>query len=361
MKKQYYKGLLMFALSLSVILPVKSLFAQEEQRYWLQGTLRERIENNDGSISYIMNVSDGSSNLMLLPVSRINVCHVTIHDSANARVSFPAFIRVNNLYFIGSINTRDSSGRVISVIGFSDRSPSSEQDVAHPNTTNQTSANEYINSGNRRYNSGEYNSAIADYNEAIRLNPDNSEAYNHRAITFISIGNFNQAIADATEAIRLNPINASAYNQRAAAYIGTGNFNQGIADLTEAIRLNPNFWEAYSNRGTAYNNIGNYDQGIVDLTEAIRLNPNSWQSYNNRGYAYNERGRSGDFNHALADLNRAIQLNPNHLSSYSSRGFTHMRLGNYAQARADLDRVLRENPNAHRASMYAEELRRMGY
>lgn len=61
-----------------------------------------------------------------------------------------------------------------------------------------------------------------------------------------------KAIADYTEAIRLNPEFADACFNRGNAYYGKGQYDDAIADYTEAIRLNPKFAEAYYNRGNAY-------------------------------------------------------------------------------------------------------------
>jgi tetratricopeptide (TPR) repeat protein len=48
---------------------------------------------------------------------------------------------------------------------------------------------------------------IADYNESIRLNPNDSNAFSSRALAYGRKGNDDQAIADSNEAIRLNPNN----------------------------------------------------------------------------------------------------------------------------------------------------------
>jgi tetratricopeptide (TPR) repeat protein len=63
---------------------------------------------------------------------------------------------------------------------------------------------------------------------------------------------YDKAISDFTEAIRLSPNYGHAYNNRGNAYCGQRNFDKAISDYTEAIRLNPNNALAYYNRGVAY-------------------------------------------------------------------------------------------------------------
>jgi tetratricopeptide (TPR) repeat protein len=60
-------------------------------------------------------------------------------------------------------------------------------------------------------------------------------------------GDFERAIADHTEAIRLNPLYANAYYNRGNAWNGTGAVDRAIPDFAEAIRLNPKFADAHNN------------------------------------------------------------------------------------------------------------------
>jgi tetratricopeptide (TPR) repeat protein len=66
-----------------------------------------------------------------------------------------------------------------------------------------------------------------------------------------SSGSFGNAIASFNLAIRLHPEDASAFNSRGNAYARTGNLYRAIADYNEAIRLKPNYAAAFCNRGLA--------------------------------------------------------------------------------------------------------------
>ena len=59
--------------------------------------------------------------------------------------------------------------------------------------------------------------AIADFSEAIRLNPKDAVAYNNRGVAYYAKSDLDRAIADFNEAIRLDPKDAIAYNNRGAA------------------------------------------------------------------------------------------------------------------------------------------------
>jgi len=138
----------------------------------------------------------------------------------------------------------------------------------------------------------------------------NSEAarYYNRGNTYYSNGDYDRAIADFTQAIRLDPNLAPAYSNRARAYNSKGDYDKAIADATQAIRLNPNLAPAYYNRAIAYNSKSDYDKAIADFTQAIRLDPDSAETYRHRGFAYMQKG---NFSQAREDINSSLQLNPN--------------------------------------------------
>lgn len=60
---------------------------------------------------------------------------------------------------------------------------------------------------------------------------------------------FDHALADFTEAIRLNPAEADAYAKRGHIYGKQGRYAEAIADFSEVIRLDPNNVTVYIGRG----------------------------------------------------------------------------------------------------------------
>ncbi len=58
----------------------------------------------------------------------------------------------------------------------------------------------WFNKGNIYYDSGDYTSALQCYSEAIRLDPMSGPAYFNRGITYLQIGNKRQAFSDLSKA-----------------------------------------------------------------------------------------------------------------------------------------------------------------
>ena len=164
---------------------------------------------------------------------------------------------------------------------------------------------------------------------------EDANFYNSRGADWSGKRQYDNAIADFTEAIRLDPSLVSAYANRAAAWNNKGNYQNAVADCAEAIRLNPNFSAAYNNRAFSWNKLGEYDKAIADCNEAIRLDANFGPTYNSRAVA---RFGKGEYEKALADANQAIRITPSFAASYDTRGNVWVQRGEYAKAISDYNK-----------------------
>jgi tetratricopeptide (TPR) repeat protein len=199
----------------------------------------------------------------------------------------------------------------------------------------------YNGRGNARYELRDMQGAIADLEQAIRFDPKLAPAYNGRGTVRYALGDKQGAIADLDQAIRFDPKLARAYNNRGSIRNKLGDIQGAITDLDQAIQLDPKFALAYSNRGYGRNILGDIQGAITDLDQAIRLNPKLALAYNNRGYS---RYALGDKKGAITDLDQAIRLDPKLTSAYNSRGSIRHALGDKKGAITDLDQAIRLDP-----------------
>ncbi len=196
---------------------------------------------------------------------------------------------------------------------------------------------EFQQKADRLLSEQKWDELISECTEIIRLETDETIKaliYNYRGYAYNEKGEYDLAIADYTESIKLKP-SASAYSNRGSAYNWKGDYDSAIKDCTESIKLKPNY-SAYSNRGCAYTGKGDYDSAIKDCTESIKLKPNA-PAYSNRGSAYNGKG---DYDSAIKDFNEAINLEPENASFYNNRGAVYFYKGEYDSAFKDLIKVV---------------------
>ena len=189
---------------------------------------------------------------------------------------------------------------------------------------------------------GQLDLAIQDFDQALRLQPNDAEALNNRGITLDDMGAFDRAIQDFAKAIRLKPNYAEAYFNRANSYrhksqheramqdklprqmgkvragttAGISPDADAIRDYDQAIRVKSDYAAAFVNRGIAYYDKGQYDLAIEDYDEAIRLQPDLAEAYNNRALAYY---KTNQYARALPDFDQTIRLNKNYGNALINR------------------------------------------
>jgi len=208
-----------------------------------------------------------------------------------------------------------------------------EEDRRRAQAETQSRISEAIKQGSEANKTHDFDKAIANYNEAIRLDPKNATAFSNRGNAYAEKGDTDRAIADYSEAIRLNYPNA--FFNRGFAYAQKGDTDRAIADYSEAIRLSPNDDFLFNNRGTAYLKKGDTDRAIADYSETIRLNPTHAGAFFSRGLAY---ARKGDTDRAIANFSEAIRLKPDYARAFCNRGIAKLKIndatGNQDKAKA---------------------------
>jgi tetratricopeptide (TPR) repeat protein len=152
----------------------------------------------------------------------------------------------------------------------------------------------------------DYARAIADYSEAIRLNPQYEHAFHNRGVAYANQDDHAHAIADYSEAIRLNPQDPDPFFGRGHVYNAEEDYARAIADYSEAIRLDPQpDPRAYNNRALAYHRAGSDASALPDAETAVKLAPSNADYVENRAEIYEKLGRSTE---ASADYRAALAL-----------------------------------------------------
>lgn len=93
--------------------------------------------------------------------------------------------------------------------------------------------------GNYKMDACDYAEAIANFDRALALAPNNSDAYHSRGIAKDGQGDYAGAIADFDRAIALAPDDADIYHNRGVTKAEQGDYSGAIADYDRVIALDP--------------------------------------------------------------------------------------------------------------------------
>jgi tetratricopeptide (TPR) repeat protein len=193
---------------------------------------------------------------------------------------------------------------------------------------------------------GNYAQVIADASETIRLQPS-AAAYNLRGSAYYDKGEYDIAIADFNDGLRTGATGEVGiiYHNRGNAWRSKGEYAKAIADYDMSIRQGPKSAFSYQNRGASKQALGDLEGALADINEAIRTDPALPQPLTNRAVIWRAKG---DLDRAVADTTEAIRLGKAKvpanimtppgsvlISAYTQRGLAYEAKGDYANAKQD--------------------------
>ncbi|WP_338690936.1 caspase family protein [Bradyrhizobium sp. 26S5] len=196
---------------------------------------------------------------------------------------------------------------------------------------------------------GNYAQVIADATEALHLKPSTA-VYNLRGSAYYDKGEYDIAITDFNDALRMGPPSGIIFHNRGNAYRGKGDYAKAIADYDAAIKAGPKSAFSYQNRGSSKQALGDLDGALADINEAVRLDPSLPQPLISRAVIWRAKG---DIARAIADTSEAIRLAKAKapvnimtppgsvlISAYTQRGLSYEAKGDAAHAKEDYASVL---------------------
>ncbi len=160
----------------------------------------------------------------------------------------------------------------------------------------------------------QFDKAVADFTESLKLKPEVPGVLNNRGRALYLKGDYAAATQDFDAAIRVNPLHFVAMLNRANCFVANDKLDPALNDLNAAIKLNPEFPEALNNRGVIYSKKADYENAIRDFSAAIKIDRNYIDAYGNRAAAYREISK---FTEAISDLKIAQEKDPANYKSFN--------------------------------------------
>jgi tetratricopeptide (TPR) repeat protein len=238
-------------------------------------------------------------------------------------------------------------------------------------------AEAYYQRGLVLFDLGDRQGAIADYNEAIKLNPEAIDVYIARSITNLAISDVNSAQTDIAQALAINSQSAIAHQLLGLTYKLQNQVEKAIAAYKQAAHLflelrdeancrrciesyqpleallPPSTTDVLSKVQQKIDQ-SDYTGALIDLNWMLQIEPQNVKAFCLRGLTL---AKLGDPESAMRDLNQAIFLEPQNPEVRLGRGKIRTEIGDAQGAIADFNELLREYPSnpetyMHRAQAY---------
>ena len=200
-------------------------------------------------------------------------------------------------------------------------------------------ADAYVNINN-------FNKALSDINYSIRLNPENARAFFLKGIINIERAIYYEAVENFDQAIKLNGDESDYYFRRAELkklyykpIAGTKTYESIMSDIKISIELDPEDYRPYMLKCRMLKLDGNLKKEILisELTGIIELFPE-------QAFFYSERGMANVLNYnygsALKDFTKAIHFDEFNEANYRNRGLCFHNMMKYQLALNDYSKSI---------------------
>ena len=187
------------------------------------------------------------------------------------------------------------------------------------------------------YRSGNLAEAERLCRKIIASDPQCFDAVHLLAVVQASLGQREKAIASYDRAISLRPNDAALFSNRGVVLKDLKRFGEALASFDRALAIEPRMPAAHVNRGNTLRALERWDEALESYGRALAIRPNDPGTIHNRGVALY---RSGRFDDALASLDRAVALRPDFAEAWADRGIALRATKRFNEALASCDKAI---------------------
>ncbi len=190
----------------------------------------------------------------------------------------------------------------------------------HPNYYNG-----YMSRAQFYLETGDTLKAVADIDKAISIDKYMSNAYAQRAVIKVLYdADYDAALVDMNEALRLDPKEISYYFNRARIKYHQEDLLGAMEDYDYILELQPGNTMTHYNRGLLRMQVGERNKAIADFSAVIDAEPDNYFAIYNRGLLYDMIGSYGK---AISDFNRVLDAYPDFVVGFYARSESKRKSG----------------------------------
>jgi tetratricopeptide (TPR) repeat protein len=169
------------------------------------------------------------------------------------------------------------------------------------------------------------NQAIAQYQAALKIQPDYVRAHTDLGSAFAKQGRLSDAMAEYRAALAIAPDLAIPHNNLGNTYAQLGLWDQAISEYDAALRLDPEYPDARHNLAEAEYNLGlglakagRRFEAAAHLEAALHIRPDYPEAHNNLGVVLSQD--PGRIEEAIGHFEAALRIDPNYADAHVNLG-----------------------------------------
>ncbi len=199
----------------------------------------------------------------------------------------------------------------------------------------------------------EYDAAIAKWNEALALSPEDAKAQSNLGVLLAVVGRTDEAMAHYRKAVESEPDYPDGYTNLGIALARAGKLDDAIPYLQKAAQLSPWDAKAHSNLGAALAERGRTGEAIAECEKALQLSPGDSEAHANLAIALAKAGRLDE---AIANFERALAGDPDSGEIHANLAGALLEKGRFDDAIPHFEKALAANPGSTELHFYLGRL-----
>jgi len=207
-----------------------------------------------------------------------------------------------------------------------------------------------------------YDKSIADFNSALRIEPDSGDTYKNLAFVYLSKGD-NEAAIEPLKQLIAREQSLDGYKFLGEIYLVNGTnlksqekndeakaeFNKSIKVLEEGLKIYPDNAEMLVSLSSAYLGADREDEALEKYRKLVEAKPDEKNIRYNYGVLLLG---ANDFAGAEEQFKAALDIEPDYANASYNLGVTYVKWGSYLSKKADEDGV----PNPEYKEKYRSAL-----
>jgi len=170
----------------------------------------------------------------------------------------------------------------------------------------------YLNLGIAYNITGEVTQAEESYRKALSFQPNNVDVLLNLAISLTQNNNTEEAVELLLKALSVQPKSIKVLSVLGNIYYQTKNYIQAVKYFTQLNNLDPNIADSWLNMGNALFQLGKVNESIESFKKVLKLNPTNVSAYTNIAHAYKHNGLPDK---ALPAYEKALELDIENLTA----------------------------------------------
>ncbi|GCE17140.1 hypothetical protein KDK_09400 [Dictyobacter kobayashii] len=183
---------------------------------------------------------------------------------------------------------------------------------------------------------GRYDEALAAYEQALRLDPQDEDLYLAQARVLVCLKRYDEALTTCQQAQELSPAKPSVYKEKGDIQTLQQRYEGALAAYQKAAQLDPKDVLVHEKIGDTFCELEQFAEAAKAYARALHLNPDFIRVYSAQAHAFKKLGR---YEQALSVYNKALKRSPKNPSLLVGRAGVLKKLLRYEEANDDYSRA----------------------